>query len=246
MIFISHRGESMDAPENTLPAFKLALERGSDGMECDIHLTRDKVLVTIHDSSTARVGNKELIVEETDFADLQSVDVSNGKAGYCNVQIPKFSETLQYLGKDRLFYVEIKANDPDVIDAMVREIDAAGIDKKQIVMISFYEDIVRIYKERYPDRKALFLTACTAESNGTWGPTAAELIERLKNMKADGVDINGNPSFIKKEYVDAVKAAGFEFAVWTIDRKEIADLFIYYNVDAITSNCAANLKNCCK
>ena len=40
--WISHRGESADAPENTLPAFKLALERNTDGFETDIHLTADK------------------------------------------------------------------------------------------------------------------------------------------------------------------------------------------------------------
>ena len=52
MIWISHRGESFDAPENTVEAFQLALDRKTSGSECDIHLTADKKLVTCHDSDT--------------------------------------------------------------------------------------------------------------------------------------------------------------------------------------------------
>ena len=125
MIFISHRGESEDAPENTLPAFELSRERATSGMECDIHLTKDHVLVTIHDSSTERVSGREMIVEESTFAELQTLDVSNHKPAFCNTRIPKFSETLRYLGPGRLFYVEIKGDDPAVIDAMISELDAA-------------------------------------------------------------------------------------------------------------------------
>ena len=52
--WISHRGESIDAPENTAAAFRLAMDRDTDGMETDIHLTSDGVLVCCHDSDTKR------------------------------------------------------------------------------------------------------------------------------------------------------------------------------------------------
>ena len=52
--WISHRGESLDAPENTLSSFKLAMERDTDGMETDIHLRSEGVLVCIHDSMSGR------------------------------------------------------------------------------------------------------------------------------------------------------------------------------------------------
>lgn len=50
---ISHRGESHDAPENTLPAFKLAVDRGF-GFECDVYLSADKKLFTFHDHTLTR------------------------------------------------------------------------------------------------------------------------------------------------------------------------------------------------
>ena len=51
--WISHRGESLDAPENTLAAFQLSMERQTDGMECDVYLTTDgKVMVCQYYNST--------------------------------------------------------------------------------------------------------------------------------------------------------------------------------------------------
>src|SRR5437867_1076887 len=49
MDIIAHRGASHDAPENTLASARLAWEQGADGLECDVHLTRDGQLVVIHD-----------------------------------------------------------------------------------------------------------------------------------------------------------------------------------------------------
>ena len=211
-------------------------------MECDIHLTRDHVLVTIHDSNTQRVGGEKRIVEESTFAELQTIDVSNNKPGFRDSRIPKFADTLRYLGAGRLYYVEIKSDNPAVIDAMIADLDAARIPPEQIVMISFSSSIVRIFKERYPQRKALLLTCCDAQSDGTWGPTADQLISQLKSLGADGVDIHGNLSFITAEYVRKVKAAGYTFAVWTIDSEALARSFIDFGVDAITSNRAAALQ----
>lgn len=244
MIWISHRGESIDAPENTLAAFKLSLERQTEGMECDVHLTKDGKLVVCHDSSTKRTcGGEGIIIEDSTFEELQALCASNNKSGYENEKIPLFSDTLQYLGKDRKYYIEIKKNDPAVIDAVVHELDAAGIPPEKTVIISFHSDIVRIYKERYPEREALFLTMFYVNKNGTWWPCAEDLIKDLKAQGADGVDIHCNQVFVNKEYVDTVKAASFKFAVWTIDSVELAKRFIDMGVDVITSNCAAKLKH---
>ncbi len=48
---IAHRGASAHAPENTLPAFQLALEQGADGIELDVMLSKDNRLIVIHDST---------------------------------------------------------------------------------------------------------------------------------------------------------------------------------------------------
>lgn len=241
MKWISHRGESKDAPENTQEAFALSGERKTDGMECDIRLTKDLKLVTCHDANTLRVSKEAYIIEETLYSDLLKLDVCNGKKEYSPCRIPLFADTLKELGEGRIYYIEIKENDPRVMDAMVEELEKAKIPVENVVMISFKEDIVKLFKEKYPRYKALFLISFTVDQNGTWSPTSSVLIEKLRFLKADGVDIHGNLTFITKEYVEKVKSAGFEFAVWTIDDERTAGIFMDYGVDAITSNCAASL-----
>lgn len=51
---LAHRGARAHAPENTLPAFNLALEQGADAIETDLRITRDRVIVCIHDATVDR------------------------------------------------------------------------------------------------------------------------------------------------------------------------------------------------
>jgi len=75
MKWISHRGESYDAPENTIASYKLAMERDTDGMECDLHLTADNVIVCSHDWHTERMGSVRKVIAESAYDELQTVDV---------------------------------------------------------------------------------------------------------------------------------------------------------------------------
>lgn len=235
--FISHRGESLDAPENTIPAFALSFERKSDGMECDIYFTADKYLVCNHDGNTLRVSGEKVDadINNTTFADLQKIDVSNNKPGFVDTRIPLWKDTLAYLG-DREYYVEIKRGDVNVVPELIKQMDESGIPLKQFTMISFGDEVVKAYKEAAPERRALLLIG------GDPTVTAEEAIERLKACHADGLDLRGAEN-VNQEYVDKIHAAGYTLDIWTIDDPEKARRFIGYGVDGLTSNCAAKLKN---
>lgn len=230
--FISHRGESFDAPENTIPAFALSQERKTHGMECDIHFTSDGYIVCSHDESTKRTGNVEKVIAETPLAELQKVDVSYGKKAYSPVSIPLFADTLPFLGEEREYYVEIKNDLKEMPAALVKLLEEKKIPKKNITMISFDIDVVKIYKELFPDRRALYLVGGNI--------SAEELLERLQYCKADGVDIGQHESH-DAAYVKKIHEAGYAFAVWTIDDLETAGKYMEMGADAITSNRAAFL-----
>ena len=235
--FISHRGESLDAPENTLPAFALSLERQSDGMECDIYFTADGKIVCNHDGNTFRVSGEKVNAEinATTFEDLQKIDVSNNIAGFRNTRIPLWIDTLQYLG-DREYYVEIKRGDVSVVPELIRLIEESKLPAEQFTMISFGDEVVKAYKEAAPQRRALLLIG------GNPTVTAEEAIARMQACKADGLDLHGADN-VDKAYVEKIHAAGFTIDIWTVDDPEKAGRFIDYGVDGITSNCAAKLKN---
>lgn len=72
----AHRGNSDEHPENTMPAFQSAIEIGADWIELDIFRTKDGKLVVTHDATTSRVGDKDLAIADSTYAELQSVDVA--------------------------------------------------------------------------------------------------------------------------------------------------------------------------
>ena len=235
--WISHRGESIDAPENSLAAFKLSLDRKTDGMECDVYLCRDHQVVVAHDEHTGRMGNCAKVITETDWADLQKVCISGNKCKkYPDERIPLFVSTLQYLGEGREYYVELKPGQPPLVDAVAEILEQEKIDASQIVIISFDAEMIALSKKRMPQYRALWLCEIAQQ-------TPAELIAHLKSINADGVDAYGDELVLTREYIAELHAAGMIVAVWTIDQPEQAKRFIEAGVDSITSNCAALLRD---
>lgn len=245
-LWISHRGESHDAPENTLAAFNLAMERNTDGMETDIHFTSDRVVVCSHDSVTTRTCGVSCEIKNTSFEDLRKLNACNGKAEYDGEKIPLFSEALKTLKPGKLFYVEIKVDDPAIIPAMMKEVDAAGVPREQIVMISFIKSIVKQFKVEYPEVKALWLTSFGKDDNGKYHPDFEEIMDVLYDIKADGIDAHGLIEHFDADMVRKLQGEGYEVAVWTMDTEEGAKYYLDANVDSITSNCAAKLMNTVK
>ncbi len=238
--WISHRGESHDAPENTLAAFRLSMERDCDGMECDVHLTTDGKVVVGHDNSTWRMGSAELLIESSSYAQLQDITVSSGfEKEYPGEKIPLLSETFQYLGKDREYYIELKGSNLELVPAVAEVVRNSGIVPAQIVFISFSEELIKAIKIAMPEYRALWLKTLVREGEIM---TPQELVAKLDELGVDGVDANGQRE-IGAELIDAVHQAGKIFAVWTIDNPWQAKRFISLGVDAITSNRAALLKS---
>src|SRR3954466_14251989 len=74
-LLIAHRGASADAPENTLAAFRLAIEQRADGLECDLRMSKDGAIVISHDDSLERTHGVKRRVCEATAAELARYDV---------------------------------------------------------------------------------------------------------------------------------------------------------------------------
>ena len=225
--FISHRGESYDAPENTVSAFKLAAERMTDGIECDIYFSSDGVVVCCHDENAKRTSGHDALVTATSFDELRSWDFSNGKEQYKGEKIPTLVETLACLKGNMQIYIEIKRGNVEMVPAMLKIIDESGVPQDRITMICFGQDVCLECKRMRPALKTLWLTDTRL--------TAKQLVAELRKCKADGVD-HACFDYVDKEFVSTVKKAGFYFAVWTVDDAAMAKRFIDAGVDSITSN----------
>ena len=98
----AHRGASAYAPENTIPAFQMAMEMGADGLELDVHESSDGKLMVIHDERIDRTSNGTGRVVDMTCQQLKKLDFSNGMPGYKDVRIPTLREVYGLIKDSRM------------------------------------------------------------------------------------------------------------------------------------------------
>ncbi len=108
-LIVAHRGASTHAPENTLSAFKLALEMGADGIELDVMLSKDDELVVIHDDTVDRTTNGSGRVSDFSYDILKDLDAGKAFADrFTGERIPTLAEVFENLGGKLLINIELK------------------------------------------------------------------------------------------------------------------------------------------
>jgi Glycerophosphoryl diester phosphodiesterase len=108
-LIIAHRGDSANAPENTLAAFRLAYENGADGIELDAMLSADQQLVVIHDDTLDRTSNGQGKVGEMPLTALRELDAGTWfNPKFKGEPIPLLDEVFTELGGKFLINVELK------------------------------------------------------------------------------------------------------------------------------------------
>ena len=240
---IAHRGESADAPENTMAAFRLAWDRKVRSIELDVHLTRDNILIVSHDADTRRTTGVSKIIRESTLAELRSLDAGRWKGDrWAGEKMPTLGEALATIPDGGRCFIEVKVG-PEAIPALVEAVSESGRRPEQLAVISFHEETIAEAKRRLPHIKAYFLASFRRDSKtGDWSPGLDELLRRAKEMGADGLDLSANGP-IDREFTARVKGSGLELYVWTVDDPVAAQRLAEAGVDGITSNKAAWLGN---
>lgn len=105
----AHRGASVLAPENTLAAFRAAENAGADGIELDVHLSRDGVAVVLHDETLERTSNGHGRVVRWSVAELGQFDAGGWFASaFSGERIPTLEQVLDWAGERLRLNIEIK------------------------------------------------------------------------------------------------------------------------------------------
>jgi glycerophosphoryl diester phosphodiesterase len=121
----AHRGARREAPENTLRAFELAVTQDADGIELDVQLSADGVVVVMHDETVDRTTDGSGPLVGHTLAQLQSLDASAGMARYTGVQVPTLAEALDLLAPSGLkLNIELK-NSEEVYPGLEEQVLAA-------------------------------------------------------------------------------------------------------------------------
>jgi glycerophosphoryl diester phosphodiesterase len=229
-VVVAHRGASGLAPENTLAAFRLAVEQGAPCVECDVHLTADGVPIVIHDATVDRTTNGSGAVSAMRFEDLRRLDAGAWRGGeFTGERLPTLDETLAACAGRARLVVELKAGGGEaLVDAALAAIDAAaGTD---VAVISFGPDEVRLTARKRPDLPLGFLiTKGHLTQHGVPAALAA-----ARDFGATFFSPNEAP--VDAALVDAAHAVGLPVSVWTVDDPARMAALASLGVDAITTN----------
>lgn len=238
--FVAHRGESFDAPENTLAAFQLAWEREVSTIELDVHLTKDGQLIVCHDPNTKKTTGVEKAIKDCTLAELRTLDAGSWKGErFAGEKLPTLAETLATIPERGRCFIELKTG-PEAVPALVKVVEASGKRPEQLAIISFNPESIAEAKRMLPQHPAYWIVSVkTDNTTGELVPTVEELIARAKAIKADGLDLSVPPT---PDYVEPIKAAGLKLFVWTVNDVAIARKWVELGVDGITTDRAAWLK----
>lgn len=244
---IAHRGESIFAPENTLPAFKLAVERGF-GFECDVYLSKDGKVFTFHDRNLSRTtgGVNRKKCSEATWDEISRLDVGNwGRwkgSKFVGTRPALLEEVLKLARDGRYIYVEVKPG-PEIVPYIKRVFQKqCKATPSNTLFISFNGHTCKILKEMMPEYKVYWLTTGRHEHKPDKPLISAEeIVSKLRRIGANGVDCLYLPEVTTAGFIEKVRNAGYEFHMWTIDRFEDAKEAFRRGAMTVTTNSARKL-----
>ncbi len=225
---VSHRGLSGIERENTCQAFIAAGNRATCyGIETDVHRTKDGHYVCIHDANTKRVSNYEMVIEESTFAEVRSIMLTDrdGQTDRADLRIPTLYDYIKICkryGKQAV--LELK--NPVTTVEQLKEITDIITELDYMdgtTFIAFPREAMISLRKLYPKAKAQFLTT-------KWDEEVAAFITEYD------LDIDISSGVVTEEVVRQIKALGKEINVWTVDTAERAEELVSWGVDYITSN----------
>lgn len=229
-LVLGHRGASAYAPENTLAAFRLALEQGADGIELDAKLSADGRIVVIHDQTVDRTTGGSGRVGEKTLAELRALDAG----GWCHPsfageRIPTLEEVLEEVGGRCLVDIEITnyASPFDPLPVRIADLVRRFGLQDQVVLTSFFP--TNLYRAR---RALPGVAVGQLAWAGALGALARGWVGRWfapRLLLPYHTDIT--PESVRREHT-----RGRRVIAWTVNETERAGRLLAWGVDGIITD----------
>jgi glycerophosphoryl diester phosphodiesterase len=219
-LVFAHRGGSALAPENTIAAFDNGLALGADGLELDVHLSRDGVVVVHHDRTLDRTTTLTGPIAAHSVDELRRVNV------------PTLAEVFARYGDPRIV-VELKVNEAALAAATIDVIRAAGA-VERVCLGSFGTRVLRAARAIEPAiatsgsreevRWALYRSWCR------WP------VSRVAYRGYQVPELAGRTRVVSPRFVRDAHRVGLAVQVWTVDAEDDARRMLEWGVDALITD----------
>ena len=226
--YISHRGFTPLAPENSIPGFEYAGMLRQWAIETDVRITRDGKLVCCHDADVSRMFGEAGKVEEMSFEQISGLRFCSGNRLECFTderrKMPLFSE---YLAICRHYgsvpFIELKT--PDVA-SVLRAVKSAGFEENEVVISAIPEEWLKETRRH------------TQDAFIHWIFADEQRLEEYACLGNAGVSLNIPNAFdCPKEKIDAVHALGMKICLRAGDNDSSVQQMLTLGLDYIPTNC---------
>ncbi len=227
MKVIAHRGASGERPENTMSAYRLAIEQRADMIEIDLHRTHDGAIPITHDASLEHLGGQGEIADAT-LAEVRALDAGDGE------HVPQLHEVLDAFGGQIPFNLELKIGGRGAYAGLeaiaIAEVERRGL-IAETVFSSFYDGVLATLRaESAGARIALLISRGSAVN---WA-------ERARVLRAEA--LNPELAQVTPELVRAAHGEGLAVYVFTVDPLEQMQRMLDLGVDGVFTNHPARLR----
>jgi glycerophosphoryl diester phosphodiesterase len=233
---IAHRGASGHAPENTMAAFRRAIQLGAGFIETDLHLTRDAKFVAIHDATLERTTNGQGSIHDATLAELRKLDAGQWyDREFSGERIPTLEEILDFSREnDVVFYLEIKY---DVAWGMHHTLVAAirkAENAARTIVISFDPSTIAAVRRVDP---SIMVGLLADETDHVARPDLVQTAQR-----AGARQLCLQSSLLTTEIVDRAHAADLQVVAWTINEAQAMRGAVQMGADGIMTDLPDRLR----
>lgn len=233
---IAHRGANQYAPQNTMPAFLKAVELGADGLETDVHVTRDGELVLCHNYSIDETSNGLGRISEMTLKDLKSLDFgANFSRKFRGTPLPSMDEFLAFCRQSplRIMNIELKSPKNDIHGIVRKTLDAVArfnlLDK--LLISSFDTDLLLQVKQIEPTCKTALLYPTPQNSIPFALHPPYALVQKI------GADaVHPHYSFVNAAMVRRFHKMGVRINPWTVNAMSVVRRLIALGVDGLITD----------
>ncbi|MFJ5957464.1 glycerophosphodiester phosphodiesterase [Paenarthrobacter sp. NPDC092416] len=226
---LAHRGHSLDGLENSMAAFRAAVELGTSHLETDVHTTADGVLLVFHDSSLDRVTDSSGRVSE-----LSAAEVAKARIGGVE-PVPTFAELVSAFPQARL---NLDVKDWNSVEPMASAIETQGIHER-VLVTSFSDRRRRAVLKRLSRRVASSAGSSITALFVVLGPVLPTPLLRRLLLDVDAFQVPVRYGWVRVVAPGFIRRAhrlGIQVHVWTVNDPVEMGRLLDLGVDGIVSD----------
>lgn len=241
---VAHRGASGHAPEHTLIAYELGERMHGDYIEIDLQMTKDGVLVAMHDETVDRTTNGTGRVKDLTLEEIKQLDAGSwfnekypekAKREYVGLKVPTLEEIIQRFGRGSRYYIETKSPDvyPGMEEELLRILDkykliGPNAPSSKVLLQSFSSDSLKILHTLNPNIPLVQLIS--------YSSPATIRDEELEEIKGYAIGIGASHTRIDREYVQKVREHNLLMHPYTVNTREDMEKVLDWGATGMFTN----------